>query len=115
MKCEITTSSRQWLAKLRLEDPPVSDKNAHVCSCHFLPEDFVNSMLEDFGPSKKTLKPDAVPSVFSYVPPPKRRKTSEYRIAQTTHQDIINELLSPGPSQQSEPEPFTKDVGIQCD
>ena len=97
-----------------MEDPPISDKNARVCSSHFLPEDFVGSVLEDFGPSKKVLKPDAVPSVFSYVPPPKRRKTSESRIAQATHRGIINELLSPGPSQQSEPEPLTKDVGIQC-
>ena len=92
-----------------------SDKNARVCSNHFLPEDFIGSVLEGFGPSKKTLKPDAVPSVFSYMPPPKRRKTSEARIAQATHRGIINELLSPGPSsQQNEPEPLTKDVGIQC-
>ena len=71
-------------------------------------------MLEGFGPSKKALKPDEVPSVFSYVPPPKRRKTSESRIAQVTYRGIINKLLSPGPSQQSEPEPLTKDAGTQC-
>ena len=65
------------------------------------------------------LKADAVPSVFSYVPPLKRRKTSEARIALATHHNIVNELLSAGPSdthnQQCEPEePLTKDVGIQC-
>ena len=96
-----------------MEDPPVGDKNARVCSNHFLPEDFIDSVLEGFEFSKKTLKSDAVPSIFSYVPPPKRKKTSESRIAQATHRGIINELLSPGPSQQSEPEqPLTKDVGI---
>ena len=106
-----------------MENPPVSDKNARVCSNHFLPEDFIGSVLEGFGPSKKTLKPDAVPSVFSFVPPPKRRKTSEARIAQATHRGIIDrvidELLSPaaGPSSlqdDAESEPITKDVGIQC-
>ena len=77
-------------------------------------------MLEGFGPSKKTLKPDAVPSVFSFVPPPKSEgMTSEARIAQTTHHGIIDELLSPaaGPRSQqddAESEPLTKDVGIQC-
>ena len=74
-------------------------------------------MLEGFGPSKKTLKPDAVPSVFSFVPLPKRRKTSEARIAQAAHRGIIEELLSPpDPSSQlnDAPEPRTKDVGIQC-
>jgi len=53
------------------------------------------------------------------VPPPKRRKTSEARIAQATHRGIIDELLSPAAdpsSQQDDPEPgpLTKDVGIQC-
>ena len=86
---------------------------------HFLPEDFTGSVLEGFGPSKKTLKPDSVPSVFCYAPPPKRRKTSEARISQATHRDMLHELLSAGPSdirgqQNDEPEPRTKDVGIQC-
>ena len=101
-----------------MENPPLNDKNAHVCSQHFLPGDFTGSVLEGFGPSKKTLKLDAVPSVFSYVPPSKRRKTIEAQSALATHCDIITELLSAGPSdihhQYNEPEPITKDVGIQC-
>ena len=74
---------------------------------------FVGCIIEGFGPSKKTLKPDAVPSVFSYMPPTKRRKTSEVRIAQAAHHSIIDELMSPEPS-YPEPEPLTKEVGIQC-
>ena len=98
-----------------MENPPVSDKNARVCSNHFLPKDFVGCIVEGFGPLKKTLKPDAVPSVFSYMPPMKRRKTSEARIAQAEHCSIIDELLSPEPSQlEPELEPLTKEVGIQC-
>ena len=72
MKCKITR-----LAKLHLEDLPVNDKNAQVCSSHFLPEDFVGGVLEGLGPWKKTLKPDAVPSIFFYVLPTKQRNTSE--------------------------------------
>lgn len=74
-------------------------------------------MLKGFGPSKKTLNPDAVPSVFYYMLPPKRRKTSEAQITLATHHNMINELLSAGPGNQQnefESEPRTKDVGIQC-
>ena len=51
-----------WLAKLRLENPPIEDKNTRVCSEHFLPEDYVTNVLPGHGPSKKTMKPQAVPS-----------------------------------------------------
>ena len=97
-----------------MENPPLNDKNARVCFKHFLPEDFTGSVLEGFGPSKKTLKPNAVPSVFSYASPSKRRKTSEARNALAIHRDIINKLLSAGPSDihdQNEPEPLTKRCG----
>ena len=97
-----------------MEDP----LNARVCSKHFLPEDFTGDVLEGFGPSKKTLKPDAMPLIFCYAPPPpKRRKASEARIALATHRDTIIVLLSAGPSNHQnelESEPHTKDMGIQC-
>ena len=99
-----------------MEDPPLSDKNARVCSKHFLLKDFTGGVLEGFGPSKKTLKPNAVPTVFCYAPPPpKLRKTSEARIALATHRDMISEFLIAGPSNyqnELESEPCTKDVGI---
>ena len=92
-------------------------RNTWVCSNHFLPEDFTGGVLDGLGPSKKKLKADAVPSIFCYAPLPKRRETIEARIALATHHDMINELLSAGPSNQQnefEPEPHIKDVGIQC-
>ena len=125
----------QWLAKLRLENPPVNDKNARVCSEHFCEDDFVAAVLPGFGPTKPTLKPEAVPTRFSFVPVPKRRKTSELRIARAEHRDIIEELTTSvlsGPpvsstSSASDGEavmdssehvlpikPATRDVGIQC-
>ena len=100
-----------------MKDPPLNDKNARVYSNHFLPEDFTGGVLDGFRPSKKTLKADAVPSVFCYAPLPKRGKTSEAQIALATDCDMIKELLSAGPSNQQnefEPEPHIKDVGIQC-
>ena len=66
-----------------MENPPIEDRNASICSQHFLPENYVSSVLPGHGPLKKTLKPEAVPSVFSFVPPAKRRKISEARIART--------------------------------
>ena len=57
-------------------------------------------MLKGFGPSKKMLKPDAIPLVFCYVLPTKVKETSKARIVLATHRDMVNELLSAGPSNQ---------------
>lgn len=54
---------RQWLAKCCR--PPGKDKQARVCSDHFLDEDYANLMQYRSGhASNLLLKPDAVPSVF---------------------------------------------------
>ena len=110
----------QWLAKCHLQGPPLDNKNAQVCSKHFLSEDFIGGVLEGFGPLKKIMKPDAVPSVFCYAPPPKWRKTSEARIALATHQDmwlmncwvLIRVIFKINRQNELESEPATKDVGI---
>ena len=102
-------------AKLRLENPPIEDKNAR--GEHFLPEDYVTSVLPGHGPSKKTLKPQAVPSVFSFVTPAKRRKTSEARIARTEQRVMVAQLLSTCSSSSNislESQPRTTDEYIQC-
>ena len=47
-----------------------------------------------------------------------QRKTTQARITQAGHRNIINELPSLGPNQletESKPKQFTKDVGIQFD
>ena len=77
--------------------------------------------MEGFGPKRPTLKPGAVPTVFSFSQQAKRRKLSEAREARALHRSIIDELLA-GPSAEpsaeplsiEEPEPATRDVGIQC-
>jgi len=70
-----------------MENPPIEDKNTRVCTQHFLPEDYATSMLPGHGPSKKTLKPEVLPSVLSFMPPAKRRKISKARIARTEQRD----------------------------
>ena len=118
----------QWLSKLRLENPPISNRNARVCSDHFKKDNFVGSIVPGFGPTKRTLKPDAAPTKFCFVPIPKRQKTSEARIARAEHQDTIEHLTTPlltSPSIAISSEevmesdvppvkPTTRDVEIQC-
>ena len=50
-------------------------------------------MLAGFGPSRRTLKADAVPTIFSFNSPPKRRKLSEARQAKAQHRDLLEGLM----------------------
>ena len=102
---------------LRLKDPPIYDSNARVCSHHFIEQDFVSGAIEGFGPKRPTLKPEAVPTVFCFSQPTKRRKLSEAREAKAMHRSIIDSLLA-GPNSScgssEDPQPATRDIGIQC-
>ena len=85
-------------------DPPIYEANAHVCSEHFSKTCYILSVLGGFGPSRRTLKLDAVPTVFPFNSPPKRRKLSEARQANAQHKAVVNELLcdSTGESAKAE-------------
>ena len=98
-----------------MENPSVSDKNARGLAPTIFSLKILLAYRRRVWAIKGTLKPHVVPSVFSCMPPTKRRKTNETRIAQAAHHSIIDELLSPEPSHQ-EPEltPLTKEVGKQC-
>ena len=102
--------AKQWLEKLRLVDPPIHDANARVCDQHFNDNDFVSPVMEGYGPSRCTLKPDAVPTVFCFTSAPKRRKLSKAREAKAQHCVIVDELLAPA----EDTRPLTRDVGVQC-
>ena len=96
-------------------DPPIYEANARVCSEHFSKTCYVSSVLEGFGPSRRTLKPDAVPTVFAFNSPPKRRKLSEARQAKA----VVNELLGDSTGESAEAESIepiitTRDIGVQC-
>ena len=100
-----------------MEDPPIYDNTARVCTHHFTEQDFVSSVVEGFGPKRATLKLDAVPTVFCFSNPAKRRKLSEARESRALHQSIIEDLLkepSTEPQSSKEPEPATRDIEIQC-
>ena len=110
----------KWLEKLRLVDPPIYKVNARVCSEHFADTCYVSPVLEGHGPFRRTLKPDAVPTIFSFVSPPKRRKLSEARQAKSQHKDLVEGLLNErddtAESRDLEPVSVvtTRDVGTQC-
>ena len=80
------------LIKFRLENPPIADKNAQVYSEHFNEDGFAGAIFPGFEPTKQTLKPDTVLTNFCFVLVPKRRKTSEVRIARAEHRDTLNTL-----------------------
>ena len=60
----------------------------------FYENDFVSAVLPGFGPTRPTLKLEAVPTKFCFAPVPKCRKTSEARIARAEHRDIIEKLTT---------------------
>ena len=75
------TLLKVWLAKLRLEDPPIKE-TSRVCSEHYADECFkwdLKSELMSGAKPKRTLKPNAVPTLFSFVKSSKR-STSTKRI-----------------------------------
>ena len=74
---------KHWEAALKLKDIPIQDQNARVCSEHF-PESCYTPNLQQrlLGiASKRTLLPDAVPSIFNFPRQQhaKRRPLSEGR------------------------------------
>ena len=64
---------KEWLAKINRVNPTIS-KNSFVCSDHFTPECFETNLKAQLtGVRMKTkLKAGAVPTVFTYRPPPKK-------------------------------------------
>ena len=54
--------------------------------------------------SRQTLKPDAVPTVFAFNSPPKRRKLSEARLSRAEHNAVVGELLAEKEPDSSEAE-----------
>ena len=100
-----------------MEDPPIYDNNARFCIHHFTEQDFVSSVVKGFGPKRATLKSDAVPTVFCFSNPAKRRKLSKARESRALHCSIIEDLLkepTTEPHSSKEPEPATQDIRIQC-
>ena len=100
-----------------MENLPIYNNNTCVCGHHFTEQDFVSSVVEGFGPKRATLKLDAVPTVFCFSNPANHRKLSEARESRVLHRSVIEDLLKEPtmePHSSKEPEPATRDIGIQC-
>ena len=81
---------QQWLAKISRADLVIS-KNSRLCSEHFTPDCFERDLKAELLGVKPraTLKADAVPSIFSHRPRPKRpRLPSEKRSEEKVRKEV---------------------------
>ena len=81
---------KAWTVKLRLENPPLKD-SSRVCSAHFTEDCFERDFKAELMPGTKTrrrLKPDAVPTLFSFKQPTEPRPTSTRRSLVKQQQEV---------------------------
>ena len=80
----------QGLAKTSRADLVIS-KHSRLCSKHFTPDCYRRDLKAELlgSKAKAILKPDAIPSLFSHRPPPKKpRLSSERRSLEKTRQEV---------------------------
>lgn len=81
----------QWLRKISRADL-VLTKHSRLCSEHFTPDCFERDLKAELLGLKPqvSLKPDAVPSIFSHRPPPteKPRLSSEKRLEEKAKKEV---------------------------
>ena len=86
---------KAWLARIRRDNlPPL--QNCYVCSEHFTDDCFESDLKAQLMPELKVkgrLKRDAIPSVFSFGPEPKKpRISSENRESRQRAQETRHEV-----------------------
>ena len=72
---------KAWIARLRRDNLPPTE-NCYVCSEHFTEDCFVSNLKRELVPGqsmKRRLNRDAIPSLFSFAPQPKSRRTLKRR------------------------------------
>ena len=88
---------RAWLDRMRRTNlPPL--ENCHVCSEHFLPSCFEPDLRAQLTGQmgKRSLKADAIPSVFKYSHSPEEkilRLSSERRLQRQRHEEVSLSLI----------------------
>jgi len=96
---------KKWAAKIRrLDDddrPWQPGPHAVVCSAHFTDDDFYTQW------SRKLVKPGAVPTVFSFTAPARKRKPPTRRLTETPPSTASAVEDQPAPSSSSEQQPQT--------
>ena len=86
----------QWLAKISRADLVVS-KNSRLCSEHFTPDCYVRDLKAEILGLKprSTLKPGAIPTVFSHRRPSKRpRLSSEKRSEEKVRKEVSESWIT---------------------
>ena len=92
---------KAWIARIRRDNlPPL--QNCYVCSEHFTDDCFETDLRAQFLPEQKVkrrLKRDAIPSVFSFSPEPKKPRLSSVtrenrRHAEELRQEVGIEYLT---------------------
>ena len=81
---------KQWLIKLQLKDPPLKE-TSRICSEHFTEDCFERDLKAELMPgtkSKRTLKVDAVPTVFTYLKQAESRPTSVRRLKTKENKEV---------------------------
>ena len=72
---------KAWIARLRRDNLPPPE-NCYVCSDHFTEDCFTSNLKRELVPGqsmKRRLNRDAIPSLFSFAPQPKSRRTIKRR------------------------------------
>lgn len=86
---------KAWLARIRRDNlPPL--QNCYVCSEHFTDDCFETDLKAQLMPElkvKRRLKRDAIPSVFSFGPEPKKpRLSSENRESRRQAEELRQQV-----------------------
>ena len=83
--------TKAWLERIRRKNMPPLE-NCYVCSDHFQPSCFetdLRAQLLTGEKAKRSLRDDAIPSLFSYGPEAKKpRLSSERRLQRQRHQEV---------------------------
>ena len=83
-----------WIGRIKRANlPPIN--NCYVCSDHFEDSCFEVNLMEQLTEQKRKrrLKRDAVPSVFNFNKPTKRRPTSKDRLKRKQDQEVSTDML----------------------
>ena len=88
------TLRAKWIAAMRREPPYPKDENFAICGLHFSDDCFIEDLQAKYcgTPNSFKLKDDAVPSLFEFSKPRKRRQSSEKRAAKRSRQDIVTSI-----------------------
>ncbi|XP_062512513.1 THAP domain-containing protein 5-like [Corticium candelabrum] len=108
---------KEWLSKLRLKDPPLS-QNSRVCTEHFHSDCFERDLQAELLGTKQRvcLKPNAVPTLFSFV------SSTSTKVTAVT--DILEQSSSKAAKEESDQEfegledqeiPESNTLPLMCD